>query len=58
MKTKTFFFSILFLFLTSIIFTSCENDEEEILLNEEINGHTLGVDKDNERPGSQNSSGN
>ncbi|QKX07707.1 hypothetical protein HN014_22165 (plasmid) [Aquimarina sp. TRL1] len=62
MKTNSFILSILLLFLTCTVFTSCENDEEDLIenkvipeiANEDDNAYNaLGVDKDNERPGSQ-----
>ena len=49
MKTKTFFFGILFLFLTPTIFVACEAPEtdEQIVIDER------GVDKSIQRPGTQ-----
>ncbi len=49
MKTKSFFFGILFLFLVSLSSVSCETPEQEDKVELEIKG----VDKSIQRPGTQ-----
>ncbi|WP_459213117.1 hypothetical protein [Aquimarina rhabdastrellae] len=55
MKYATFFVSILFLFLSASLFTSCEAEsiEKESSLHEITEQQKYGVDKDIERPGTQ-----
>ena len=49
MKTKSFFFGILFLFLVSLSSVSCETPEQEDKVELEIKG----VDRSVQRPGTQ-----